>query len=179
MVFASADTALAMMRPDPDYAVIIDALKNFKASASGLDSCTVWFGQLMHLVGSAGWAFGTPLRDGTVRYTNLTNGGPIHVDVRGDRIVRTTPIEFDETDAPSWTIRARGRAFSPRRAATVSPHALALKSMVYSPKRVLYPMKRVDFDPTGERNVQNRGLSEYVKSAGTRHWISSPARSSA
>ncbi len=163
MVFASADTALAMMRPDPDYAVIIDALKNFKASASGLDSCTVWFGQLMHLVGSAGWAYGTPLRDGTVRYTNLTNGGPIHVDVRGDRIVRTTPIEFDETDAPSWTIRARGRAFSPRRAATVSPHALALKSMVYSPKRVLYPMKRVDFDPTGERNVQNRGLSEYVK----------------
>ena len=163
MVFASADTALAMMRPDPDQAVIVDALKNFKASAGGLDSCTVWFGQLMHLVGSAGWAYGTPLRDGAVRYTNLTNGGPIHVYVRDGRIVRTTPIELDETDAPSWTIRARGRTFSPRRTATVSPHALALKSMVYSPKRVLYPMKRVDFDPAGERNVQNRGVSSYVR----------------
>jgi len=31
-------------------------------------------------------------------------------------------------------------------------HSLAWKSMVYSPDRLLYPMKRVDFDPNGERN---------------------------
>src|SRR5205814_2332369 len=43
------------------------------------------------------------------------------------------------------------------------PHALALKSMVYSPKRVLYPMKRVDFDVNGERNVQQRGISGYTR----------------
>ncbi|HEX6705815.1 MAG TPA: molybdopterin-dependent oxidoreductase [Albitalea sp.] len=163
MAFASVDTALAMMRPDPDHAVIIDALKNFKASAGGQDAAVVWFGQLMHLVGSAGTTFGTPLRDGCIRYTNLTNGGPIHVDVRDGRIVRTLPIELDASDAPSWTIRARGRSFTPRRTATVSPHALALKSMVYSPKRALYPMKRVDFDVSGERNVQQRGISGYTR----------------
>jgi molybdopterin guanine dinucleotide-containing S/N-oxide reductase-like protein len=163
MVFASVDTALAMMNPNPDHAVIIDALKTFKASAGGRDECIVWFGELMHLVGTSAWRYGKPLKDGSVRYTNLTNGGPIHVDVHGGRIVRTMPIELDETDAPSWTIHARGRAFTPRRTATVSPHALALKSMVYSPKRVLFPMKRADFDPAGERNVAQRGISKYVR----------------
>lgn len=163
MVFATADTALAMMRPNPDYGVVIDALKNFKATARGEDRWIVWFGQLMHLVNSAGWAYGTPLKDGTVRYTNLTNGGPLHVDVRDGRIVRTLPIEFGKGDARSWTIRARGRTFSPRRVGTVSPHALSLKSMVYSPKRLLYPMKRVDFDPAGERNPHTRGTSPYVR----------------
>ena len=29
--------------------------------------------------------------------------------------------------------------------------------------RVLYPMKRVDWDPNGERNVQNRGKSEFER----------------
>ena len=33
--------------------------------------------------------------------------------------------------------------------------------MVYSPKRILTPLKRVDFDPKGERNIQNRGVSGY------------------
>ena len=35
--------------------------------------------------------------------------------------------------------------------------------MVYSPDRLLYPMKRVDFDPDGNRNTQNRGKSGYVR----------------
>ena len=35
--------------------------------------------------------------------------------------------------------------------------------MVYSPDRLLYPMKRVDFDPNGERNQKNRGVSEYKR----------------
>ncbi len=179
MVFASVDTALAMMNPNPDHAIIIDALKTFKASAGGRDDCIVWFGELMHLVGTSAWRYGKPLKDGSVRYTNLTNGGPIHVDVRDGRIVRTMPIELDESDAPSWTIQARGRSFTPRRTATVSPHALALKSMVYSPKRVLFPMKRADFDPAGERNSRSAASRSTCASAGTRRSTSSPARSGA
>jgi len=35
--------------------------------------------------------------------------------------------------------------------------------MVYSPKRLLYPLKRVDFDPAGERNTGQRGVSGYVR----------------
>ena len=33
----------------------------------------------------------------------------------------------------------------------------------YAPDRLLYPMKRVDYDPNGERNPQNRGKSGYVR----------------
>jgi trimethylamine-N-oxide reductase (cytochrome c) len=163
MVFGSVDTALAVMKPEPDYAVVIDALKNFKASAGGNDRWTVWFGRLMHLVTTSGWNYGTRLKDGTTRYTNLTNGGPIHVYVRDGRIIRTTPIVLDESDAPSWSIQARGRSFTPRRIATVSPHALAMKSLVHSSRRLLYPMKRADFDPNGERNTSRRGISGYVR----------------
>ncbi len=34
---------------------------------------------------------------------------------------------------------------------------------MYSDDRILYPMKRVDFDPNGERNQQNRGKSGYER----------------
>jgi len=109
MVFASADTALAMLKPDPDYAVVIDALKNFKATAVGSDRHLVWFGQLMHTIGTSSWKYGQRSKDGTIRYTNLTNGGPIHVDVKDGRIVRTAPIEFAATIRRAGVYRARGR----------------------------------------------------------------------
>ena len=35
--------------------------------------------------------------------------------------------------------------------------------MVYSPDRLLYPMKRVDFNPNGKRNQKNRGVSGYER----------------
>jgi trimethylamine-N-oxide reductase (cytochrome c) len=95
------------------------------------------------------------------RHTNGTTGGPVFVDVADGRIVRITPLVFDETDAPSWTIEARGRSFSPPRKAAVSPWTVAHRSTIYSPKRILTPLKRVDFDPKGARNVQNRGVSGY------------------
>ena len=163
MVFASVATALAMLKPNPNYAVIIDALKNFKATAVGSDRHLVWFGQLMHTIGTSSWKYGERLPDGTVRYTNLTNGGPLHVDVKDGRIVRTMPIEFRQEDPQSWKIRARGRTFAPLRAATVSPHALAMKSLVYSPRRLLYPLKRVGFDPKGNRQTERRGKADYER----------------
>jgi len=129
MTFASIDSALALVKPTPDYAAVIDALKNFKAMAAGADRSTVWFGQLMHLVTTSGWAYGTPQRDGTMRYTNLTNGGPLYVFVRDGKIVRTTPIDFDASDASSWVIEARGRTFSPRRTATVPGRFWATSSI--------------------------------------------------
>src|SRR3990172_7036903 len=95
------------------------------------------------------------------RLTNCTTGGPVFVDVEDGKIVRMTPIDLDESDPQGWTIDARGRKFTPPRRTTLSPHAMAQKSMVYSPKRILTPLKRVDFDPKGERNTQNRGISGY------------------
>ena len=103
------------------------------------------------------------------RLTTCTNGGPLFVDVQDGRIVRMTPIEFDDSDAASWSIEARGRTFSPPRKTTNSPYTVAYRSLVYSPKRILTPLKRVDFDPAGApgstgpggRNTKNRGVSGY------------------
>ena len=52
---------------------------------------------------------------------------------------------------------------TPPRKTTLAPHGQNAKSIVYSPDRLLYPMKRVDFDPKGERNPHNRGKSGYVR----------------
>lgn len=99
----------------------------------------------------------------TIRMTNGTTGGPVFVYVKDGKIVRITPMDFDDTDAPSWTIHARGRDFSPPRKTTLSPYSLAWRSMVYSPTRLLYPMKRADFDPNGKRNCTKRGESGYER----------------
>jgi molybdopterin guanine dinucleotide-containing S/N-oxide reductase-like protein len=99
----------------------------------------------------------------TVRMTNSSTGGPVFVYVKDGKIVRITPMDLDKSDAPSWEIEARGRTFSPPRRTTVSPYTAGFKSMIYSDKRNLYPMKRVDFDPNGDRNIQNRGISGYER----------------
>lgn len=98
------------------------------------------------------------------RLTNGTTGGPVFVYVQDGKIVRMTPIDLDDAvDAPSWEIEARGRTFKPPRKTTVSVYTQGFKSMIYSNKRAMYPMKRVDFDPNGNRNIQNRGISGYVR----------------
>lgn len=164
LVFKDLATAISFLKPPPrqDMREIVHAAKSFKVAVEGPDELAVWFMQLMNRIQMTRCKFGTPMPDGTQRYTTTTNGGPLFVYVRDGRIVRTTPIDFDDNDAPSWTIRARGKTFSPRRQATLAPHALSMKSIAYSEKRLLTPMKRVDFDPNGARNPQNRGISGYV-----------------
>jgi trimethylamine-N-oxide reductase (cytochrome c) len=43
------------------------------------------------------------------------------------------------------------------------PFSLGYKKRVYSPNRIKYPLKRIDWSPEGERNPQNRGKSKYVR----------------
>ncbi len=71
-------------------------------------------------------------------------------------------ISTPTTPSPGPSRRA---ASSSRRRArtTLAPHGQNYKSVVYSPDRLLYPMKRVDFDPDGARNPQNRGKSGYER----------------
>ena len=98
----------------------------------------------------------------TVRLTNSSTGGPVFVYVKDGRIVRMTPMDLDDAvDAPSWKIEARGKTFAPPRKTTYSVYTAGFKSMIYSDRRIKTPMKRVDFDPNGERNPQNRGISGY------------------
>ena len=165
MVFKDLNTAFVFMKPpaQQDPREIVHAAKNFKVVVGGRDELAVWFMQLLSSMQMTSLIFGTPMRDGATRYTTTTNGGPLFVHVKDGRIIRTMPIDFDASDAAGWTIRARGKSFTPRRQATLAPHALSLKSLVYSEDRLLHPMKRVDFDPHGERNPQNRGVSGYER----------------
>jgi trimethylamine-N-oxide reductase (cytochrome c) len=45
----------------------------------------------------------------------------------------------------------------------IPPLSLGYKNRVYSPNRILYPLKRVDWDPQGNRNTEKRGKSGYVR----------------
>jgi trimethylamine-N-oxide reductase (cytochrome c) len=90
---------------------------------------------------------------GVQRLTNLTTGGPVHVDVHDGKILRLIPLQLDETDGPSRRIEARERTFDMPRRTTLSPWTVAHRSTIYSSKRILTPLKRTDFDPHDERNI--------------------------
>src|SRR5680860_164214 len=163
MVFENARVAARILKPKRDYLAFISAVKSFQMAVEGSDEAAVWFTETLTMLFSSGLEIGTDMGDGVHRFTSNTNGGPVFAYVKDGKILRITPIDFDEDDAEPWTINARGREFKPPRKTTISSHTLAWKSLVYSPDRILYPMKRVDFDPEGERNPQNRGISGYER----------------
>ena len=95
------------------------------------------------------------------------SGGPCVVESKDGRITRIRPYFYDKeyTDkyCNPWVIKARGSEFRAPDRVTISPFGVGYKSRVYSKNRILYPLKRVDWDPKGERNPQNRGKSGYVR----------------
>ncbi len=161
--FKSAALGADLLTPPIDYQNQIDAIKNFNLLMEGPDELTSWFSETVLMSQTIGWKFGTQIDNGETRYVNNTNGGPVFVYVKDGKIIRITPIDFADDDPHPWVIKARGKEFSPPRKTTLSPHGLTSKSLVYSKERNLYPMKRVDFDPNGERNPQNRGTSGYER----------------
>ena len=165
MVFKDAVSAVQLMAAPSDYLKQINAMKNFVVDIDGPDTYAIWFMQTLKLLQGLGSTpdYGIPMGRGVKRYVSNTNGGPVFVYVKGGKILRITPIEFDDKDGDSWTIEARGKHFTPPRKGTVNPYVFGLKSLIYSKDRLLYPMKRVDFDPHGERNCQNRGISGYQR----------------
>ncbi len=95
------------------------------------------------------------------------NSSVVCVDVKGGKIIRIRPLHFDwkydPKDFNPWKFEVRGKTFEPPLKCLVPPHGSAYKKRVYSPNRILYPLKRVDWDPKGERNPHNRGKSKYVR----------------
>jgi anaerobic selenocysteine-containing dehydrogenase len=94
-------------------------------------------------------------------------GFPCTIDVKNGKIVRIRPLHYDWKYDPKqfnpWKMEAHGQTFEPGMKTLPSPFALAYKKRVYSPDRVLYPLKRVDWDPNGARNPENRGKSSFVR----------------
>jgi len=96
-------------------------------------------------------------------FTSCTVGGPISVYVKDGKIVRVRPLVIDKDDLKPWTIEADGKKFSPPRKVTIAPHTITERQRVYSDDRIKYPMKRVDFDPNGDRHPETRGKSGYQR----------------
>ncbi len=92
---------------------------------------------------------------------------PSCVDVKDGKIVRVRPMHFDwKYDRESfnpWKFERDGKVLESNFKGMPSPWSLSYKKRTYSPNRIKYPLKRVDFDPNGERNPQNRGKSKYVR----------------
>jgi trimethylamine-N-oxide reductase (cytochrome c) len=97
-------------------------------------------------------------------FTNATISGPVSVYVKDGRIIRIRPLQVDERDLKPWTIAdTNGVCYSPPKELKVGPYVMAARTQIYSEDRLLYPMKRVDFDPRGDRHPENRGKSGYER----------------
>lgn len=87
------------------------------------------------------------------------------VDVKDGKILRVRPFRFDDKyerkNIRTWKFEKDGKVLEPTWKSMPSPFSLSYKKRVYSPNRIKYPLIRVDWDPNGERNPQNRGKSKY------------------
>ena len=103
-----------------------------------------------------------------VGLAGLGPGGAATVaDTSNGKIVRLRPLhydwKYDKAQFNPWKMEARGKTFEPTLKSLLPAFGGAYKKRVYSPNRVDYPMKRVDWDPNGERNPQNRGVSKFER----------------
>ncbi len=95
------------------------------------------------------------------------NSNSVEVDVQNGKILRIRPLKIDKHYDPEtlrpWTIKARGKEYRASLKTLVPPFSIVYKKRTYSPNRILYPLKREDWDPNGNRNPQNRGKSKFVR----------------
>jgi len=99
------------------------------------------------------------------------------IEKKNGKIVRIRPLHYDEqytaadlTRSLDWSYTVPHRktgatmTYEPRNKACATQFQLCYKKRVYSPNRVLYPLKRVDWEPGGANtNTQNRGKSKFVR----------------
>ena len=101
-------------------------------------------------------------------FSAFSNGSHVAaVDVKDGKILRIRPFrydwKYDHDHIQPWTMTARGSEFHAPMKTAVGPFGISYKKSIYSPNRIMYPIKRVDWDPNGERNPQNRGISGYER----------------
>jgi len=100
------------------------------------------------------------------------------VDCKNGKIIRMRGLHYNEkyTDeelvGTEWSMEAKHRktgetiSFKSRDRSGPSYLSVPYKKRVYSPNRVLYPLKRVDWEPGGDPakiNAQNRGKSKFKR----------------
>ncbi len=92
------------------------------------------------------------------------------VDVKDGKILRIRPLHYDDVTTVDqrrpWRIEARGKVFEPGEKTMLPPLSLSYKKRIYSPNRILRPMKRVDWEP-GRRTQSSE--SGCLRSSSTSH----------
>jgi molybdopterin guanine dinucleotide-containing S/N-oxide reductase-like protein len=100
-------------------------------------------------------------------FLGVGGGAPCAVDYKDGKVIRIRPLhydsKYDKNKLNPWKFNVRGKVLEPSFKSNPSPFSLAYKKRAYSPNRIKYPLKRVDWDPRGERNTQNRGKSKYQR----------------
>jgi molybdopterin guanine dinucleotide-containing S/N-oxide reductase-like protein len=97
----------------------------------------------------------------------LGGGGECSIDVKDGKAIRIRPFhydtKYDRKHLNPWKITRNGKTLEPLMKALPGTFSLAYKKRTFSPNRIKYPLQRVDWDPNGERNPQNRGKSKYKR----------------
>jgi molybdopterin guanine dinucleotide-containing S/N-oxide reductase-like protein len=97
----------------------------------------------------------------------IFGGAPCAIEVKDGRIVRIRPLhydwKYDSKQFNPWKIKRNGKTLEPLMKSLPSPFSLAYKKRAYSPNRIKYPLKRVDWDPKGDRHPENRGKSKFQR----------------
>lgn len=92
----------------------------------------------------------------------------VAADAKDGKLVRIHPVHFDQDytkdELNYWKLTGKnGTVFEPGMKSLTPPFPMVYKRRTYSKNRIPFPMKRVDWDPEGKRNPQNRGISKYER----------------
>jgi anaerobic selenocysteine-containing dehydrogenase len=100
----------------------------------------------------------------------------VDLDIKNGKIIRIRGVHWDETatqeelDASYWKYTGTNRKTGETMALEVSGKSdpvymqYAYKKRIYSPKRIPYPLQRVDWEPGGVNvNAKNRGISKFKR----------------
>src|SRR6185503_8791816 len=101
----SARLGLQIFTHPNDQLGRINAANTFSMTLDGPQDQAIWFLFTLESMMQAGWRYGVDMGNGETRYANMANGGPLYVYVKDGKIVRMTPIEFDDNDPQPWTIK--------------------------------------------------------------------------
>ena len=82
-MFKNAAIGAGLLTPPINWLRQINAQKDFVLSVDGPEDLTNWFAQTVMMGQSAGLKFGTRMEDGSMRYCNMTNGGPVFIYRQG------------------------------------------------------------------------------------------------
>src|SRR6266851_7525799 len=82
IAFKNAGLGVDLLMPPINWLDQINAQKDFKLTVEGPEDLTNWFAQTIMASQSVGLDIGIKQPDGSMRYCNMTNGGPVFVYVK-------------------------------------------------------------------------------------------------